>query len=194
MKSVYLYHRCSTIGQSAERCYMIAEEMGIPQENVFVDFISGTTKALDRPAFSELYSRIDSNSQIVVVSTNRIGRRAAVVLDAIEQVHQKGASIFIKDIGIDSNSKAGGIVVAVFASIAEGEYEDIKEAQAQGIAAKKKANGKCGGRPSVPDSVMEAAVTEYMKGAKPVAAVCQDFNISVSKLYKYMKAKGISRR
>lgn len=194
MKARYLYHRCSTSSQSARRAYAKAEELGIPSENVFVDFISGTTKATDRPEFAKLYDRIQENDEIVVLSANRIARRAAIIFETIGLVHDKGAHFMIADLGIETDTKAGSIVVAVFASIAEGEFEDIKEAQAQGIAAKKAETGKCGGRPSVPESVMKAAVAEYMKGDRPVGSICADLKISPSKLYKYMKANGISRR
>lgn len=193
MKKHYLYHRCSTKGQNAARAYMKAEELGIPSENVFVDFISGTTKALDRPAFQELYALLDSNSDVTVLNVNRIARRAAITLETVELVHGKGSHFILDDLGMASNTKAGAIVLAVLGSIAQSEYEDIKEAQAQGIEAKKNDCGKCGGRPAIPDTVMSAAVAEYLKGGKSVKAICADFNISPSKLYKYMKAQGISR-
>lgn len=193
MKTRYLYHRCSTKSQSARRAYVKAEELGIAAENVFVDFISGTTKALDRPEFAKLYELIDSNSEITVLSSNRIARRASIIFDTIELVHNKGCAFYIDDLGIATNTKSGSIVVAVFASIAEGEFEDTKEAQRQGIEAKKIECGKCGGRPSVPEYVMNAAVDEYLKGERTVSAICTEFGISVSKLYKYMKSRGISR-
>lgn len=193
MGKEFFYHRCSSSTQCPDRAYVEAEKLGIPRELVFVDFVSGTTEVLSRPKFSEMYDLLEEGDTVSVLTISRFARKASAVFNGIDLLKSSGITLNLLDLKLNSNDKAFNIVVGIFASIAEAEREDIKEAQRQGIEAKKAMGLKCGGRPSIPDAVMKAAVTDYLKAQKPVSAICSDYSISPSKLYKYMKANNISR-
>lgn len=193
MAKELFYHRCSSAGQCADRATVKAEEMGISSDYVFVDYVTGVIEAEKRKAFSAMLEIAEAGDTINIFTISRLGRKASVVFNALELLKERDITLNVIDLNVNSRDKAFNIVVGIFASISEAEREDIKEAQRQGIEAKKAMGLKCGGRPSIPDAVMMAAVSDYLKAQKPVSAICSDYSISPSKLYKYMKANNISR-
>jgi len=67
------------------------------------------------------------------------------------RIKEKGASLKILNMGLDTDSSQGRLMMGILSSVAEFERELIKERQADGIAkakAKAKASGKHFGRPN----------------------------------------------
>lgn len=152
----YGYMRCSSRDQNEDRQLIALKEMGVPEKQIYMDKQSG--KDFDRPQYKRLLRKLDNNSVLFVKSIDRLGRNYA---DLNEQwriiTKEKGADIVVIDMPIldtrrDKNllgTFISDIVLALLSYVAENERINIKQRQAEGIAAAK-ARGVKFGRPPVP--------------------------------------------
>lgn len=155
-RKFYGYMRCSSRDQNEDRQLIALKEMGVPEKQIYMDKQSG--KDFDRPQYKRLLRKLDNNSVLFVKSIDRLGRNYA---DLNEQwrviTKEKGADIVVIDMPIldtrrDKNllgTFISDIVLALLSYVAENERINIKQRQAEGIAAAK-ARGVKFGRPPVP--------------------------------------------
>lgn len=153
---IYGYMRVSTREQNEERQRIALLEMGVPERRIYMDKQSG--KNFDRAQYKRLLRKLDSNSVLFVKSIDRLGRNYA---DLNEQwriiTKEKGADIVVIDMPLLDTRREknllgtfiSDIVLALLSYVAENERINIKQRQAEGIAAAK-ARGVKFGRPPVP--------------------------------------------
>lgn len=152
----YGYMRCSSREQNEDRQLIALKEMGISEKQIYMDKQSG--RDFDRPQYKKLLRKLDNNSVLFVKSIDRLGRNYA---DLNEQwriiTKEKGADIVVIDMPIldtrrDKNllgTFISDIVLVLLSYIAENERINIRQRQAEGIAAAK-ARGVKFGRPAIP--------------------------------------------
>ena len=155
-QKVYGYVRVSTREQNEARQMNAIKEMGVPDENIYIDKQSG--KDFDRPQYQRLLRKLDKNSVLYVKSIDRLGRSYT---DLIRQwrviTEDKGADIVIIDMPLLDTRREknllgtliSDIVLTVFSYVAANERMNIRQRQAEGIAAAK-ARGVKFGRPPRP--------------------------------------------
>ena len=155
-RKFYGYMRCSSREQNEDRQLIALKEMRVPEKQIYMDKQSG--KDFDRPQYKRLLRKLDNNSVLFVKSIDRLGRNYA---DLNEQwriiTKEKGADIVVIDMPVldtrqDKNllgTFISDIVLALLSYVAENERINIKQRQAEGIAAAK-ARGMKFGRPPIP--------------------------------------------
>lgn len=155
-KKVLGYARVSSYEQNEDRQVRALKEMGVPAKAIYIDRQSG--KDFDRPQYQRLLRRLDGDSVLFVKSIDRLGRNYA---DLNEQwriiTKEKGADIVVIDMPLLDTRRdkdllgtfINDIVLALFSYVAENERMNIRQRQAEGIAAAK-ARGVKFGRPSMP--------------------------------------------
>lgn len=155
-QKIYGYMRVSTREQNEDRQRLALLEAGVPESQIYIDKQSG--KDFVRPQYRRLLKKLDSNSVLYVKEIDRLGRNYA---DLNEQwriiTKEKGADIVVIDMPIldtrrDKNllgTFISDIVLALLSYVSENERVNIKQRQAEGIAAAK-ARGVKFGRPSLP--------------------------------------------
>ena len=155
-QKIYGYMRVSTREQNEERQRIALLEMGVPEKQIYMDKQSG--KDFDRTQYKRLLRKLDCNSVLFVKSIDRLGRNYA---DLNEQwctiTKEKGADIVVIDMPLLDTRREknllgtfiSDIVLALLSYVAENERINIKQRQAEGIAAAK-ARGVKFGRSSVP--------------------------------------------
>lgn len=155
-QNFYGYIRCSTREQNEDRQLVALEQIGVPKKQIYMDKQSG--KDFDRPQYKRMLRKLNSSSVLFVKSIDRLGRNYT---DLNEQwriiTKEKGADIVVLDMPIldtrrDKNllgTFISDIVLALLSYVAENERINIKQRQAEGIAAAK-ARGVKFGRPPVP--------------------------------------------
>lgn len=162
-QKVYGYMRVSTKEQNEDRQRIALLEMGVPKHRIYMDKQSG--KDFDRMQYQRLLRKLDSNSVLYVKSIDRLGRNYE---DLNEQwriiTKEKGADIVVIDMPLLDTRREknllgtfiSDIVLALLSYVAENERINIKQRQAEGIAAAK-ARGVKFGRPVVklPDNFYE---------------------------------------
>lgn len=156
MPKIYGYIRVSTREQNEDRQRIALIEMGVPKNRIYMDKQSG--KDFERPQYKQLLQELDGDSVLFVKSIDRLGRNYA---DLNEQwriiTKEKGADIVVADMPILDTRREknllgtfiSDIVLALLSYVAENERINIRQRQAEGIAAAK-ARGVKFGRPPVP--------------------------------------------
>ena len=153
---VYGYIRVSTREQNIERQLISLIEAGIDQKSIYIDKQSG--KDFRRPAYKKMMRKVREGDLIVVKSIDRLGRNYQDIMEQWRIItKEKGADIVVIDMPIldtrrDKNllgTFISDIVLALLSYVAENERINIKQRQAEGIAAAK-ARGVKFGRPPVP--------------------------------------------
>lgn len=155
-QKMYGYMRVSTREQNEGRQRIALLEMGVPEKQIYMDRQSG--KDFERTQYQRLLRKLDCNSVLFVKSIDRLGRNYT---DLNEQwriiTKEKGADIVVMDMPLlDTRQEKNllgtfisDIVLALLSYVAENERINIKQRQAEGIAAAK-ARGVKFGRPPVP--------------------------------------------
>ena len=150
------YMRVSSREQNEDRQRIALLEMGVPKENIYMDKLSG--KNFDRPQYKKLLRKLNGNTVLFVKSIDRLGRNYA---DLNEQwriiTKEKGADIVVIDMPLLDTRREknllgtfiSDIVLALLSYVAENERLNIRQRQAEGIAAAK-ARGVKFGRPPKP--------------------------------------------
>ncbi len=155
-RKIYGYMRVSSKEQNEDRQRIALLEMGVQEKNIFMDKQSG--KDFERTQYKRLLRKLDENSVLYIKSIDRLGRNYS---DLNEQwriiTKEKKADIVVIDMPILDTRREknllgtfiSDIVLALLSYVAENERINIKQRQAEGIAAAK-ARGVKFGRPPLP--------------------------------------------
>jgi DNA invertase Pin-like site-specific DNA recombinase len=122
-----------------------------------------------------------------VHSIDRLARNAKDLLNLVEQILAKGATVSFNKNNLvfspDTKDHMAKLQLTMLAAFAEFERELIRERQMEGIAIAK-ANGKYKGKRKITNEVLEEAKARTDKG-EPLSRVAKALNISRETLYKY---------
>lgn len=153
----YGYARVSSRDQNLSRQIDALSAFSIPKARIYADKASGAS--FDRPRYQALLHRLHQGDVVVVTSVDRLGRNYEEILDQWRYLtHQCGVDIVVLDMPLlDTRSSSehvkgvtgtfiSDIVLQLLSYVAQVERENIKQRQAEGIAAVK-ARGKQFGRP-----------------------------------------------
>lgn len=174
------YIRVSSIDQNT-----IRQLDGISLNKTFTEKLSG--KDTLRPILQECLSYIRQGDTLHVHSIDRLARNAKDLLNLVEQILAKGATVSFNKNNLvfspDSKDHMAKLQLTMLAAFAEFERELIRERQLEGISIAK-AEGKYSGRRKLTDEVLEEARIRTSKG-EPLSRVAKALNISRETLYKY---------
>jgi DNA invertase Pin-like site-specific DNA recombinase len=119
---------------------------------------------------------------------DRLARSIRDLFTIIDRLRAKGVSLRILNIGIDTGSATGKLVLSVLGGIAEVEREMLLERQREGIA-KAKAEGRYKGR--VPTAWRKAAEVSRLK-AEGLAATEFARKLSIGRASVYRVLSDLS--
>jgi len=156
MTEIYGYVRVSTREQNEERQLIALREMSIPEGNIFMDKQSG--KDFDRPQYKKLVRKLKKDDLLYVKSIDRLGRNYEEIQNQWRVLtKERGIDIVVLDMPLLDTRRGkdlmgtflSDIVLQVLSFVAENERTNIRQRQAEGIAAAK-ARGVRFGRPPKP--------------------------------------------
>jgi len=144
----------------------------------------------DRPKLKKLLNVVKSGDRIIIRELSRLGRNTKDVLNMFEELEEKGVSVLVKDLQIDSTSATGKMVLTIMAAVSTMERDIMRERQKVGIAHAQSLN-KYKGRPVNPDTAKKCkeAISYFSKMSKEKAAKAA--GVGVATLYKYIKKHGL---
>lgn len=154
MKVAYL--RVSTLEQSIERQKEGMKDLGI--EKFFIEKKSG--KNTQRPELLKMIDFIRENDVVYIESFSRLARNTKDLIELVEAIQEKGASIVSLKEGFDLTTPAGRMMLSMMGALYQFELECMKERQMEGIAIAKK-EGKYKGRKKI--EVNDAFITAYKR-------------------------------
>ena len=140
----YGYARVSTKDQNAERQLIALAPYEIPPENLFLDRQSG--KDFERPAYKRLLRRLRPRDVLMVKIIDRLGRNYEEILEQWRLLtKKKHVDIFVLDMPLLDTRKGkdltgtliADVVLQLLSYVAQTERENIRQRQAEGIAAAK---------------------------------------------------------
>ena len=153
---IYGYIRVSTREQNEDRQVIALREVDVPEQNIFMDKQSG--KDFDRPQYKKLLRKMKKDDLLYIKSIDRLGRNYEEILEQWRILTKgKGIDIVVLDMPLLDTRRGkdlmgtflSDIVLQVLSFVAENERTNIRQRQAEGIAAAK-AKGIRFGRPPKP--------------------------------------------
>lgn len=152
----YGYIRVSSKEQNEARQLDALHEQGIADSNIYLDKQSG--KDFNRPKYKTLYKKLKKGDVLYIKSIDRMGRNYDEIIQEWRRITRfREADIVVLDMPLLDTRRGkdlmgtflSDIVLQVLSFVAENERTNIKQRQAEGIAAAK-ARGVKFGRPSLP--------------------------------------------
>ena len=181
-QNAYGYIRVSSSDQNEDRQVIALREIGIPETAIYMDKQSG--KDFARPQYRQMLKKLGREDLLYIKSIDRLGRNYAEIL---EQWHiltrEKGIDIVVLDMPLLDTRRGkdlmgaflSDIVLQILSFAAENERSNIRQRQAEGIAAAK-ARGARFGRPPkpVPEAFDQACADwrEKKISLQQAAALC----------------------
>ena len=156
MSNIYGYIRVSSKDQNEDRQLIALNEVGVERKNVYLDKKSG--KDFDRPQYKKLLRKLKKDDLLYIKSIDRLGRNYEEILQQWRVLtKEKGIDIVVLDMPLLDTRRGkdlmgtflSDIVLQVLSFVAENERTNIKQRQAEGIAAAKSKGVKFG-RPPLP--------------------------------------------
>jgi DNA invertase Pin-like site-specific DNA recombinase len=154
--ATYGYIRVSSADQCEARQSIALQEVGVPEVNIYMDKQSG--KDFKRPAYRRLVRKLKKDDLLFVKSIDRLGRDYEEIQRQWRILtKEKGVDIVVLDMPLLDTRRGkdllgtflSDIVLQVLSFVAENERSNIRQRQAEGIAAAK-ARGVKFGRPRRP--------------------------------------------
>ena len=152
---MYGYVRVSTRDQNEARQIAVMEELGIPNENIFIDKQSG--KDFNRPEYRKMLRKVKKDDLIYIKSIDRLGRNYGEIIEQWKIITQeKKIDICIIDMPILDTRKdkdllgtlISDLVLTLLSYVAENERNIIRQRQAEGIAIAKERGVHFGRKPN----------------------------------------------
>lgn len=154
--NVYGYIRVSSRDQNEDRQLIALKKAGVAEKNIYLDRQSG--KDFNRPRYKKMLRKVKKNDLLYVKSIDRLGRNYEEILQQWRMLtKEKGIDIVVLDMPLLDTRRGkdlmgtflSDIMLQVLSFVAENERTNIRQRQAEGIAAAK-AKGVKFGRPSLP--------------------------------------------
>ena len=155
-QSIYGYIRVSSRDQNEDRQLIAMREIDVPEKSIYTDKQSG--KDFERPQYKKLVRKLKRDDLLYIKSIDRLGRNYEEIQNQWRFLtKEKGVDICVIDMPLLDTRRGkdlvgtflSDIVLQVLSFVAENERVNIRQRQAEGIAAAK-ARGVRFGRPPRP--------------------------------------------
>lgn len=191
MSKKYGYIRVSAKDQNEERQLIAMKELDVNLDRIFMDKQSG--KDFQRPQYKKMVRELRKNDLLYIKSIDRLGRNYSEILEQWRILtKERGVDIVVLEMPLLDTRRGkdlmgtflSDIVLQVLSFVAENERSNIKQRQAEGIAAAK-ARGIQFGRPKIemPDNFMQL-VSQWENKKIRLSYVLEVCQISKATFYR----------
>lgn len=180
------YARVSTTGQSLDA--QLEALSGC--EKVFREKISGAKN--NRPELQAMLEWVREGDTVQVTKLDRLARNTRHLLEISELLQAKGVALNILNIGINTATPTGKLMLTMIGAIATFEREMMLERQAEGIALAKLKGRYKGRKPTARNKSKEVLNMLAQGLSKP--EISRQLGIGVTSIYRIVKTnqtKGI---
>lgn len=183
---LYGYMRISTGDRTVDVQRDALVSAGIPEENIYSDTITGSTRISRRPEFEKLRERLRQGDILVVWKIDRLGRSILDLIDTVFDLLERGVTVRSITDAVDSSTPMGRALIELLASVAELERENIRERVRAGMRAARQRGTHCG-RPRMANRETAEVIREHLRHDASVRDIARQLNISVSLIYKVLR-------
>lgn len=197
MGNIYGYIRVSSKDQREDRQQAAMDHIHVPRQNLYIDRQSG--KDFCRPMYCRLLEQVKEGDLIYIKSIDRLGRNYKEILEQWRLLtKEKRVDLCILDMPL-LDTRTGkdlmgtflaDIALAVLSYVAENERANIRQRQAEGIAAAR-ARGVQFGRPPrpMPENFQEI-YEKWKRKELSVAEAARECGLPQTTFYDKARAYG----
>lgn len=193
-QKIYGYIRVSTKEQNEDRQRIAMVEMQIPDKMIYMDKQSG--KDFDRPQYQRLMRKLRAGDLLYVKSIDRLGRNYTEIIEQWRVItKEKQVDIVVIDMPLLDTRRGkdlmgtflSDIVLQLLSFVAENERVNIRQRQAEGIAAAKK-RGVRFGRPVIaPPETFPKIIGDWEKGKITFPDALKQSELSEATFYRRLR-------
>jgi DNA invertase Pin-like site-specific DNA recombinase len=175
------YARTSTTDQQAGFEAQVRDLKAVGCEKVYQEQVS-SVGARDELAVALDFVR--EGDTLVVTKLDRLARSTRHLNDIVDRLRERGSHLQILDLGIDTATPTGELVLTVIGGIAQFERQMMLERQREGIA-KAKAEGKYKGRKPTARARTKEVLDLKAKGIA-AATIAKELGIGRASVYRIL--------
>ena len=206
----YVYKRVSTEGQSLIRQdgaisdYCKANNIVVPEENIFSDKITG--KTIKRDGYQAMKSKIQRDDILIILDIDRLGRSWDIIQNEWQSLTQEiGAYIVVVNFPLlNELPKQGQVSVdkrliqtlmfTIFCYLSQKEVEKISERTKAALKAKREQGVKLG-RPSAREANYDTdGIVADRRNGMTLRALVEKYGLSEPTIIKVLQENGLSKR
>ncbi|HAT2492606.1 MULTISPECIES: recombinase family protein [Aeromonas] len=174
------YARVSTVGQSLDTQLQALAECS----TIFQEKVSGARD--DRPQLAQLLNFVREGDVVLVTKLDRLARNTRHLLEISEYLQSKRVALRILNLGINTSTPTGKLMLTMIGAIATFERELMLERQAEGIELAKQRGVYKGRKPTAMAKGNE--VLALLARGLTKAETARQAGISVSSVQRILKA------
>ena len=183
----YGYIRVSSTDQNEDRQLIALHGKGIPDSRIYMDKQSG--KDFNRPKYKRLVRRVKQGELLYILSIDRLGRNYREIQEQWRLLTQeKGVDICVLDMPLLDTRRGkdlmgtflSDIVLQVLSFVAENERINIRQRQAEGIAAAKARGVQFGRTPKPLPENFNSVHQQWRSGKLTGTAAAKACNMPLS--------------
>lgn len=175
------YARVSTGGQSLEVQLRALAECN----KVFQEKVSGASD--DRPQLTLLLDYVKEGDVVMVTKLDRLARNTRHLLEISEFLQHKQVALRVLNLGIDTSTPTGKLMLTMIGAIATFERELMLERQAEGIELAKRRGVYKGRKPTAMAKGNE--VLALVAKGLPRAEIAKLTGISISSVQRILRSQ-----
>ena len=194
------YVRVSTKEQNEDRQRIAMAKARVPADSIYMDKLSD--KDFNRPQYQRLMKKLKAGDLLYIKSIDRLGRNYSEIIEQWRIItKEKQADIVVLDMPLLDTRRGkdllgtfiSDIVLQLLSFVAENERANIRQRQAEGIAAAK-ARGVRFGRPTkaTPAEFMKL-VAAWERKQMPLPEVLRQSDMSEATFYRRLKEYRLMR-
>jgi DNA invertase Pin-like site-specific DNA recombinase len=181
------YARTSTVDQQAGFEAQLRDLGALGCEEIFQEQVSSVA---ERKELERGLQFIRKGDVLIVTKLDRLARSMKHLLEIVDTIKRKGASLRILDMGLDTNSSTSELIMHMLGAVAQWERTRMLERQKEGIA-KAKAEGKFKGRKPTARLKSERIIELKNKGVR-AAEIAHRLGIGRASVYRVLGEKTVA--
>lgn len=139
-----------------------------------------------RPLLNEAVASLRAGDAFVVTEVSRLGRTVVEVLLLADALRERGIHLRILNLGIDTATPAGALVLTMMAGLARFERQLLRERQRRGIDAAR-ARGKHLGRRSLLTAGHAQLAISRLRAGETLSAIATEWRVSDRTLSRHVR-------
>ena len=190
----FFYWRCSTDLQDQERQILAGKQLGVLEENIFGDKITGTSDFNDRPELTRCLEAMKSGDVIYLSELSRLSRSFLGMVNEVSKLIERGIHIKTLDKRLDTTAMPKEItmlIVSILGYAASQELEQIKSRTAEGRAVAKNRGVKFGRKRSYNEFQAAKVLEEHGEG-KGYSTIAKSLGMSKSMVQRIVKREKVA--
>ena len=178
------YCRTSTLDQVAGFDAQVKELTQLGCKKIFKEQVSSIAK---RDQLDLALDFVREGDTFCVTKLDRLARSTQHLIEITSYLEEKGVALHIVNLGIDTSTPTGKLMLTMIGAIAQFEREMMLERQKEGVQ-RAKAQGKYKGRKPTARAKSDDVIKLKSDGVGPTQ-IAKDLGISRASVYRILNSK-----